>query len=140
TLTVGTGATVLGGTLDVTGATGLADTLAVTGTTALTGALTATGGIVVPTQTSVAINGTSTLAVGTGATTLGGTLAVTGAATFSSTIQVGDGTIAAIPTCDAAAEGTMIVFTDAASATDCGTGSGATRNLCICADATWTDM
>jgi len=72
TLTVGTGATTLGGTLTTTGLTSANGGLTVTGLT------TTNGGITVPTAQSVAINGTSTLTVGTGATTLGGTLTTTG--------------------------------------------------------------
>lgn len=47
-------------------------TLGVTGATTLTGALTANGGIIVPTGQAVALNGSTTLTVGTGAVTFGG--------------------------------------------------------------------
>ncbi len=73
TFTVGTGATVLGGTLGVTGNTTIG------GTTTLNG--------------NTSVSGTNTLTVGTGATTLGGTLAVTGATTLSSTLNAGASTL-----------------------------------------------
>jgi fibronectin-binding autotransporter adhesin len=74
TLTVGTGATSLGGTLGVTGATILSSTLSVTGVTTFNG--------------NVTFAAAKTLTVGTGATSLGGTLGVTGATTLSSTLAV----------------------------------------------------
>lgn len=74
TLTVGTGATTLGGTLDVTDATKLASTLEVTGETTLKG--------------NTSVTGASTLTVGTGATTLGGTLGVAGATTLNGNTEV----------------------------------------------------
>ena len=75
TLTVGTGATILGGALTTTGLTTANGGLTVSGLT------TSNGGITVPTGQAVAINGTSTLTVGTGATNLGGVLNVTSALT-----------------------------------------------------------
>lgn len=74
TLTVGTGATTLGGTLDVADATKLASTLEVTGETTLKG--------------NTSVTGASTLTVGTGATTLGGTLGVAGATTLNGNTEV----------------------------------------------------
>lgn len=47
-------------------------TFGVTGATTLTGSLTASGGIIVPTGQAVALNGNTTLTVGTGAVTFGG--------------------------------------------------------------------
>lgn len=74
TLTVGTGATSLGGTLGVTGATTLSSTLTVAGTTTFNGNVTFGAGV--------------TLTVGTGATSLGGTLSVTGTSTFTGLVTI----------------------------------------------------
>jgi hypothetical protein len=84
TLTVGTGATALGGTLGVTGATTLSSTLAVSGNTTVGGTTTLNG--------NTSVSGSNTLTVGTGATALGGTLGVTGATTLSSTLAVSGNT------------------------------------------------
>lgn len=112
TLTVGTGATILGGTLGVTGAATLGGTLGVTGLTSLstlgtsglatlnsasvTTALgvTGTSTLGVVNTGNLSITGTNTLTVGTGATTLGGTLGVTGLTTVSS-IQAANGLVTA---------------------------------------------
>ena len=82
TLTVGTGATILGGTLTTTGLTSANGGLTVTGLT------TSNGGITVPNGTAVAINGNSTLTVGTGATILGGALTTTGLTTANGGLTV----------------------------------------------------
>lgn len=65
-----------------TGNTLIAGTLGVTGLTTLTGGLT------VPTGKAVALQGNTTLTVGTGTVTLGGALGVTGATTLGSTLAV----------------------------------------------------
>jgi hypothetical protein len=54
----------------------------------VTGLTTTNGGITVPNGTAVAINGASTLTVGTGATILGGTLTTTGLTTANGGLTV----------------------------------------------------
>ncbi|MDY0339872.1 MAG: hypothetical protein RBS17_01490 [Coriobacteriia bacterium] len=68
-----------------TGNTEIAGTLAVTGETTLTGGLT------VPTGVAVALQGTTTLTIGSGDVSLGGTLGVTGLTTLTGGLTVPTG-------------------------------------------------
>jgi len=118
TLTVGTGATTLGGTLTTTGLTSANGGLTVTGLT------TTNGGITVPNGTAVAINGSSTLTVGTGATILGGTLTTTGLTTANGGLTVSGLTTAnggiTVPTGQAVAIDGTSTFTVGTGATNLG--------------------
>ncbi len=118
TLTVGTGATTLGGTLTTTGLTSANGGLTVTGLT------TTNGGITVPNGTAVAINGNSTLTVGTGATILGGTLTTTGLTTANGGLTVSGLTTAnggiTVPTGQAVAINGTSTFTVGTGATNLG--------------------
>ena len=118
TLTVGTGATTLGGTLTTTGLTSANGGLTVTGLT------TTNGGITVPNGTAVAINGSSTLTVGTGATILGGTLTTTGLTTANGGLTVSGLTTAnggiTVPTGQAVAINGTSTFTVGTGATNLG--------------------
>ena len=49
-------------------------------------------------------------------------------------------TIASIPACTAARDRQIIVVNDAASATDCTTGSGTTTNICVCDGSATTNV
>jgi len=82
TLTVGTGATTLGGALDVTGATTLGGALDVTGTTTLRDDVT------IASNKDLSLSGTGTLTVGTGLTDLGGALTVDGATTLNEDVTI----------------------------------------------------
>lgn len=49
-------------------------------------------------------------------------------------------TIASIPACTAARDNKIMVVNDAASATDCTTGSGSTTNICVCDGSATTNV
>lgn len=90
-----TGNATLSGTLGVTGATSLSSTLAVTGNTTLGGTLGVTGNTTIGGTTTLngntSVSGTNTLTVGTGATALGGALTVAGATTLNGTLTIPTG-------------------------------------------------
>ena len=118
TFTVGTGATVLGGTLTVTGVTTLTGTLAVTGATTLNSNLTV--GSETTLNGNTQITGAKTFTVGTGATVLGGTLTVNGDMTSLKKTQInGNATITGLTTLGGATTPVALTVTG-------GSGYGAT--------------